>query len=223
MAYQDNCVQNSGGGVSRRTLVAAMAAGAGAIALGARDAGRRKLDPSRRRARSPVRRAISVPTERRPPISPTPTSSPSIRASMACANPTRRSSDCGPGLCGRRGRPGTAQGRYLVWSDIPNNRQMRWLEDDGHMSVFRMPYEQQQRQHVRLPGPADHLRASHAARTSVTNSTAPSTVIADNYNGKRLNSPNDIVPHPDGSIWFTDPPYGSQLYEGDGRRAGRPG
>jgi gluconolactonase len=41
------------------------------------------------------------------------------------------------------------------------------------------------------------------------------TVIADSYNGKRLNSPNDVVPHPDGSIWFTDPPYGGQLYEGE--------
>ena len=40
------------------------------------------------------------------------------------------------------------------------------------------------------------------------------TVIADSYQGKRLNSPNDIVPHPDGSYWFTDPPYGGQLYEG---------
>ena len=53
------------------------------------------------------------------------------------------------------------------------------------------------------------------------------TVIADTYNGKRLNSPNDVVPHPDGSYWFTDPPYGGQLYEGApdapaGRETGRP-
>jgi gluconolactonase len=40
------------------------------------------------------------------------------------------------------------------------------------------------------------------------------TIIADSYQGKRLNSPNDVVPHPDGSYWFTDPPYGGQLYEG---------
>jgi gluconolactonase len=46
------------------------------------------------------------------------------------------------------------------------------------------------------------------------------TVIADSYNGKRLNSPNDVVPHPDGSIWFTDPPYGGQLYEGEPDAAG---
>jgi gluconolactonase len=48
------------------------------------------------------------------------------------------------------------------------------------------------------------------------------TVIADNYNGKRLNSPNDVVPHPDGSLWFTDPPYGGQLYEGAPDGAGGP-
>jgi len=48
------------------------------------------------------------------------------------------------------------------------------------------------------------------------------TVIADSFNGKRLNSPNDIVPHPDGSIWFTDPPYGGQLYEGEPDVAGGP-
>ena len=48
------------------------------------------------------------------------------------------------------------------------------------------------------------------------------TVIADSYNGKRLNSPNDVVPHPDGSIWFTDPPYGGQLYEGEPDDAGGP-
>ena len=60
-----------------------------------------------------------------------------------------------------------AQGRYLVWSDIPNNRQLRWIEDDGRVSVFRMPVEQQQRQHLRLPGPAALLRAPDAARRAL--------------------------------------------------------
>ena len=58
----------------------------------------------------------------------------------------------------------SSQGRYLVWSDIPNNRQMRWLEDDGRVTVFRTPVEQQQRQHVRLPGPPALVRAPHAPR-----------------------------------------------------------
>ena len=53
-----------------------------------------------------------------------------------------------------------AEGRYLVWSDIPNNRQMRWIEDDGHVSRVSDAVEQQQRQHLRLPGPAALLRAS---------------------------------------------------------------
>jgi gluconolactonase len=48
------------------------------------------------------------------------------------------------------------------------------------------------------------------------------TVLADSYNGKRLNSPNDIAAHPDGSYWFTDPPYGGQLYEGEPDAAGGP-
>ena len=48
------------------------------------------------------------------------------------------------------------------------------------------------------------------------------TVIADQFDGKPLNSPNDLVPHPDGSIWFTDPPYGDQLVRGPSRRGGRP-
>ncbi len=62
-----------------------------------------------------------------------------------------------------RARPGIPSGRYLVWSDIPNNRQLRWLEDDGHVSVFRMPSNNSQRQHLRLPGPPALLRAPDAA------------------------------------------------------------
>ena len=56
------------------------------------------------------------------------------------------------------------QGRYLLWSDIPNNRQMRWIEDDGHVQRLPHAVEQQQRQHLRLPGPPDLLRASDPAR-----------------------------------------------------------
>ena len=58
----------------------------------------------------------------------------------------------------------SGQGRYLVWSDIPNNRQLRWLEDNGRVTRVPQPVEQQQRQHVRLPGPPALLRASHPAR-----------------------------------------------------------
>jgi gluconolactonase len=106
-----------------------------------------------------------------------------------------------------------AQGRYLVWSDIPNNRQLRWLEDDGRVSVFRMPSNNSNGNTFDFWG--RQLSCEHLTRRVVRYELDGSvTVIADRYNGKRLNSPNDVVPHPDGSYWFTDPPYGGQLYEG---------
>lgn len=112
-------------------------------------------------------------------------------------------------------------GKFLIWSDIPNNRQMRWLEDDGHVSTFRAPsnnsngntFDHQGRQ----------LSCEHLTRRVVCYELDGSvTIIADNFEGKRLNSPNDVISHPDGSIWFTDPPYGGQLYEGAADDAGGP-
>ncbi|HZW46338.1 MAG TPA: SMP-30/gluconolactonase/LRE family protein [Microvirga sp.] len=106
-----------------------------------------------------------------------------------------------------------AQGRYLVWSDIPNNRQMRWLEDDGHVSVFRMPSNNSNGNTFDFQG--RQLSCEHLTRRVVRYELDGSvTVLAESFEGKRLNSPNDVVPHPDGSYWFTDPPYGGQLYEG---------
>ncbi|MGO9010690.1 MAG: SMP-30/gluconolactonase/LRE family protein [Bryobacteraceae bacterium] len=100
-----------------------------------------------------------------------------------------------------------AAGRYLVWSDIPANRQMRWLEEDGHVSVFHDPsgysngntFDFEGRLVSCQHGPRRVARYEHDGSV---------TVIADRWNGKRLNSPNDIVVHPDGGIWFTDPTYG---------------
>jgi gluconolactonase len=106
-----------------------------------------------------------------------------------------------------------AQGRYLVWSDIPNNRQMRWLEDDGRVSVFRMPSNNSNGNSFDFQG--RQLSCEHLTRRVVRYELDGSvTVLADSFEGKRLNSPNDVVAHPDGSYWFTDPPYGGQLYEG---------
>jgi gluconolactonase len=114
-----------------------------------------------------------------------------------------------------------AQGRYLVWSDIPNNRQMRWIEDDGHVSVFRMPSNNSNGNTFDFQG--RQISCEHLMRRVVRYELDGSvTVLADSFEGKRLNSPNDAVPHPDGSIWFTDPPYGGQLYEGAPDVAGGP-
>jgi gluconolactonase len=107
----------------------------------------------------------------------------------------------------------SSQGRYLVWSDIPNNRQLRWIEDDGRVTVFRMPSNNSNGNTFDFQG--RQLSCEHLTRRVVRYENDGSvTVLADSYNGKRLNSPNDVVPHPDGSYWFTDPPYGGQLYEG---------
>jgi gluconolactonase len=98
-------------------------------------------------------------------------------------------------------------GRYLVWSDIPNNVQMRWIEEDGHVSVFRNPSGYSNGNTFDFEG--RQLSCEHAGRRVARyEPDGTITVIADKYQGKRLNSPNDIVVHPDGSVWFTDPPYG---------------
>jgi gluconolactonase len=106
-----------------------------------------------------------------------------------------------------------AVGRFLVWSDIPNNRQMRWLEDDGRVSVFRSPSNNSNGNTFDFQG--RQLSCEHVTRRVVRYELDGTiVVIASHFDGKRLNSPNDVVPHPDGSYWFTDPPYGAQLYEG---------
>ncbi len=112
-------------------------------------------------------------------------------------------------------------GRYLLWSDIPNNRQLRWLEDDGHVSVFRLPSNNSNGNSFDFQG--RQLSCEHLTRRVVRYELDGSaTVLADNYQGKKLNSPNDVVAHPDGSYWFTDPPYGGQIYEGTPDVAGGP-
>src|SRR5215210_336668 len=115
----------------------------------------------------------------------------------------------------------SSQGKYLVWSDIPNNRQFRWLEDDGRVSVFRIPSNNSNGNTFDLQG--RQLSCEHLMRRVVRYEHDGSiTIVADAYQGKRLNSPNDVAVHKDGSIWFTDPPYGGQLYEGAPDASGGP-
>ena len=105
-------------------------------------------------------------------------------------------------------------GRYLVWSDIPNDVQMRWIGDDARVTRFRSPANNSNGNTFDYQG--RQLSAEHGGRRVVRyEADGTITVIADRYNGKRLNSPNDLVVHPDGSIWFTDPSFGIRaLYEG---------
>jgi gluconolactonase len=98
-------------------------------------------------------------------------------------------------------------GRYLVWSDIPNDRQLRWLEEDGHVSVFRKPAGFSNGNTFDYEG--RELSCEHGNRRVVRyEHDGKVTVLAEKWDGKPLNAPNDIVAHPDGGIWFSDPGYG---------------
>ena len=105
-------------------------------------------------------------------------------------------------------------GKYLMWSDIPNNRQMRWLEEDGHVSVLRAPAGNSNGNTFDYEG--RQISCEHGHRRVVRYEyNGAVTVLADKWNGKRLNAPNDAVVAPDGALWFTDPGYGAlQNYEG---------
>ena len=103
-------------------------------------------------------------------------------------------------------------GRYLVWSDVAEDKKYRWLADDGRVSVFQAPSNNSNGNTFDFQGrliSCEH--ATHRVVRHEQNGTV--TVLAEEWQGKPLNAPNDAVAHPDGSVWFTDPGYGS-LYEG---------
>src|SRR5215471_12724467 len=106
-------------------------------------------------------------------------------------------------------------GRYLIWSDIPNDRQYRWLDEDGHVSTFRSPANNSNGNTFDWEGRL--VTCEHATRRVVRREhNGKSTVLAAQWQGKPFNAPNDIVVHPDGGVWFTDPGYGSMSnYEGN--------
>jgi gluconolactonase len=108
-------------------------------------------------------------------------------------------------------------GRYLLWSDIPNNVQMRWLEEDGHVSVFRQPAGNSNGNTFDYQG--RQISCEHGTRRVVRyEHDGSATVLAESFDGKSLNAPNDAVVHPNGDIWFTDPGYGG-LMDYEGKRA----
>jgi gluconolactonase len=109
-----------------------------------------------------------------------------------------------------------AAGRFLAWSDIPNNRILRYDECSGAVAVFRQPSNNANGNTV--DGEGRLITCEHLTRrVTRTEHDGTVTVLSDSFNGKRLNSPNDVVVKSDGSIWFTDPSYGI-LFDYEGKR-----
>ena len=201
-----------GDALSRRTLLTAL--GIGAIAAGSGSALAQAPAPGRA---APPSTVTSPPRDFGPGGAPTTYfTDPDILSVDPLfdqyAQPNSAITRLWTGALWAEGPAWNAQGRYLLWSDIPNNRQMRWLEDDGHVSVFRMPSNNSNGNSFDFQG--RQLSCEHLTRRVVRYELDGSiTVLADSFNGKRLNSPNVVGQNPDGSYWFTDPPYGGQLYE----------
>ena len=107
-------------------------------------------------------------------------------------------------------------GRYLLWTDFPNERILRWDETSGAVSVFRQPSNKANGNTRDREGRL--VTCEHGRRVTRTEYDGSITVLADSFEGRKLNSPNDVVVKSDGSIWFTDPQFGVLgNYEGDQR------
>ena len=205
--------------VSRRSIIKALGAiaGAGVASPAFAQQGQRPVPPST---------VTTPPRDFGPGGAPTTYfSDPDILvvdpAFNACVQPNSAITRLWTGALWAEGPAWSGQGRYLVFSDIPNNIQLRWNEDDGRVTVFRSPSNNSNGNTFDFQG--RQLSCEHLMRRLVRyEHDGSATVIADSFGGKRLNSPNDVVAHPDGSYWFTDPPYGGQLYEGQTDVGGGP-
>ncbi len=113
-------------------------------------------------------------------------------------------------------------GRYLLWSDIPNDRILKWEEETGVVSVFRKTSWNANGNTRDRQGRL--VTCEHRGRrVTRTEYDGGNTVLVDSYNGKRLNSPNDVVVKSDGSVWFTDPVFGLLgYYEGEKKESETP-
>ncbi|AOJ05943.1 SMP-30/gluconolactonase/LRE family protein [Burkholderia mayonis] len=113
-------------------------------------------------------------------------------------------------------------GRYLLWSDIPNNRILRWDEQSGAVGVYRQPSNNANgntRDRAGRLVTCEHL----TRRVTRTEYDGAIIVLAERFEGKRFNSPNDVVVKSDGSIWFSDPDFGIQsFYEGEKQESEMP-
>jgi gluconolactonase len=106
-------------------------------------------------------------------------------------------------------------GRYLLWSDVPNDRILRWDEATGAVGSFRAPSNHANGNTRDREGrlvTCEHGGEQGGRRVTCTEHNGAITVLLDHFEGKRLNSPNDVVVKSDGSIWFTDPPFGIAGY-----------
>jgi gluconolactonase len=141
-----------------------------------------------------------------------PLARPGLRPLPACAGECRAALDRQP--LGE-GPVWLGDQRCLLWSDIPNNRVLRWDEETGAVTHFRKP-SNNANGHTR-DRQGRILACEHLTRRVVRfEHDGAVTVLADSYQGRRLNSPNDVVVKSDGSVWFTDPPFGIlSFYEGE--------